>query len=801
MPEYLAPGVYVEEVSFRAKSIEGVGTSTTAFVGPTLKGPLSEKPESSRVLTPEVITSFGEFERVFGGLGNLLFNGQETTNYMAHSVKAFFDNGGSRLYVARAFTKGASSDGVAKSDALLSIGADPKTDEVRFNARTPGSLLNVQITLVLKETKVTGTSLEKAKPGSLLRLSVTGAKPAQLVGKVPPFSFDANDKLVLLINGVKKEITFTSANRAEVVGDEVPDPAAIAIPAGTNLVISISGQADQTIPLPAGNSSLAAIAAAINSQMRFGFAAVRDGDQLVIGCDAAGKAITMGVNAVAPIGFAAPTNGTGTGRVQDLTNVTAGEMNSLLQDGAIDAVADVIPATGELVLKTKATGKNAKIQVSDDTPQPIRTKLGLPASEAVGEDELKQPTYFALRGDTWHDSDGNPQTGEQMKTIAAADLLTFSLVVQDASGEETTFDDLGFSPEHPRWAGEILKQTPSRKSDAMLNPVSLDIGSNVLKESDLAFELHDSLFGTGKPKTIALTGGNDGTQPGLAAYDDALNLLETIDDIAIIAAPGHSEFPDFASIQSKLISHAERMKFRIAVLDVPKDKTPGEAQEVRARIDTTYAAIYYPWIIVGNPAARPGNDLIPKEIALPPSGFLAGVYARTDIQRGVWKAPANEIVRGAIRFERDITVGQQGILNPLGVNCLRYFPGRGYRVWGARTASSDPEWKYVNVRRYFIYLENSIDRSTQWAVFEPNGERLWANVRETVAAFLYNEWRSGALLGAKPEHSYFVRCDRSTMTQNDLDNGRLICEIGVAALKPAEFVIFRIGQKTADART
>ncbi|HWC78205.1 MAG TPA: phage tail sheath C-terminal domain-containing protein, partial [Blastocatellia bacterium] len=172
-----------------------------------------------------------------------------------------------------------------------------------------------------------------------------------------------------------------------------------------------------------------------------------------------------------------------------------------------------------------------------------------------------------------------------------------------------------------------------------------------------------------------------------------------------------------------------------------------------------------------------------------------------DIERGVFKAPANEVVRGALRFDLDINFAQQQVLNPLGVNCLRYLSGRGFRVWGARTATSDPEWKYVNVRRYFNYLEASIDRGTQWAVFEPNGERLWANIRDTVSSFLLNEWKSGALLGATTEEAFFVRCDRSTMTQNDLDNGRLICLIGVAVVKPAEFVIFRIGQKTADARS
>ncbi|MDX1655396.1 MAG: phage tail sheath C-terminal domain-containing protein, partial [Candidatus Competibacteraceae bacterium] len=170
-------------------------------------------------------------------------------------------------------------------------------------------------------------------------------------------------------------------------------------------------------------------------------------------------------------------------------------------------------------------------------------------------------------------------------------------------------------------------------------------------------------------------------------------------------------------------------------------------------------------------------------------------------ERGVHKAPANEVIRLALGFELLINKAQQEVLNPLGINCLRFFEGRGFRVWGARTISSDPEWKYLNVRRYFAFLERSIEKSTQFAVFEPNGPVLWENIRETVADFLFNEWASNHLLGTKPEQAYFVRCDRTTMTQNDIDNGRMICLIGVAPLRPAEFVIFRIGQKTADSRS
>jgi phage tail sheath protein FI len=190
-----------------------------------------------------------------------------------------------------------------------------------------------------------------------------------------------------------------------------------------------------------------------------------------------------------------------------------------------------------------------------------------------------------------------------------------------------------------------------------------------------------------------------------------------------------------------------------------------------------------------------GNDLL-----LPPSGFVAGIYARVDAARGVHKAPANELVRLAVGVERDLTREEQDTLNPEGVNCLRTFPDRGLLVWGARTLSADPEWKYVNVRRLLMYLERSIDCGTQWAVFEPNTDRLWNAVSIQIRNFLIEAWRQGALQGIKPDQAFFVRCDRTTMTQDDIDNGRLICEIGVAPVRPAEFVIFRIGQWTADRR-
>jgi phage tail sheath protein FI len=304
-----------------------------------------------------------------------------------------------------------------------------------------------------------------------------------------------------------------------------------------------------------------------------------------------------------------------------------------------------------------------------------------------------------------------------------------------------------------------------------------------------------------------LTGGSDGKYPAHKTYEgdedistgikSGLKSCEDLEDISIIAAPGYSHSSrnqeDVKQISQYLMSHCENMRYRVAILDSPDSQAVSGVRQYKALLDSTRVALYYPWVRILDPITN-------QQINVPPSGFVAGIYARNDVEIGVHKAPANEVVRGAIGLETTINKAQQDVLNPLGINCIRFFENRGIRVWGARTASSDPEWKYLNIRRYFAYLERSIERSTQWAVFEPNGDQLWANVRRSVESFLENEWKEGRLFGAKVEQAFFVRCDRSTMTQNDIDNGRMICLIGVAPLYPAEFVIFRIGQWTANAR-
>lgn len=274
---------------------------------------------------------------------------------------------------------------------------------------------------------------------------------------------------------------------------------------------------------------------------------------------------------------------------------------------------------------------------------------------------------------------------------------------------------------------------------------------------------------------------------GLAALN-----LDPYREIAIVHAP----FPsDNAAVEQAVITHCERNRFRFAVLDSARALGAVSTIDPRTTIrDTSYAAYYYPWVVVSDPRSGVRRTV-------PPGGAVCGLYGLTDNTRGVWKAPANVTVAGAIDLEFDIDHGKQEMLNPRGVNVIRRFPGRGIRVWGARTLSSDPLWKYVSVRRLFIFLEASIYNSTQWVVFEPNDQRLWARVKQTLTLFLRTQWREGALFGAKEEEAFSVNVGRETMTEDDILNGRLIIEVGIAPVRPAEFVIFRVFQKTQEAKS
>jgi len=645
MPEYLTPGVYIEETSFRTKSIEGVSTTTTGFIGPTRFGPVD--------LTPDIVTSLGEFEQMYGDRQQLNFSdvGQPMHNYMWHAVRAFFEEGGQRLYIARVFRPVGGDSGQASA----TMGATGGANSIQVQARFPGAA--------------------------------------------------GNDMQVL----------FTVCLSQNVLGRQ------------------LGGQ-------PANLSS------------------VLENDVVWIGHPAS-----------PPLGSSAPTLG-----------------DYYIAEPFFD------PQTQQQTWLFK----------SPPTSPPMRFQISPPA----GGLDLRNLSFDA---------------GYQVRVVT----LTVTVILADDSN--IVWSGLPLDPAHKRADGmpdsvfDFFSKGAGSQSQALRLPIvvtpsniadGLDVLEILFTQNSGLRNFLDNPQSTASQRSVALAlaGGDDGQRPSANEYEGTadentqiktgLKIFEDIEDISILAAPGATyNFedpvyqPQAETIINLLIAHAEQLRYRIAVLDSGDGQAVADVRQMRGRMDSTYGALYYPWIRILDPVTQ-------QEIVVPPSGAVAGIYARNDIQRAVYKAPANEVVNTAIGFEFLLNKGQQDVLNPEGINCFRFFEGRGFRLWGARTISSDPEWKYVNVRRYFIYLERSLDLGTQWAVFEPNGERLWDNVRRTISDFLLNEWQTGALLGDKTEKAFFVKCDRTTMTQDDLDNGRLICLIGVAPLYPAEFVIFRIGQWTADAQ-
>lgn len=638
MPEYLAPGVYVEETSFRAKSIEGVSTSTAGFIGPARYGPISGD--------PELLISFADFQNIYGDLEDI----GTRINYLAHAVRAFFEEGGKRCYVVRVFSR--SANNVLSGHAILDSQPGAVPDGVNVVARFPGSMGNMRVTFSLRIGRNirTNDTLSRSRQNDVVYVDqpLTESTPDNKA----PNTFTTDKLFVVKGDG-------SALNPWKLVPVSTPDA-----PGDAN---SELGSASFT------GRSVYPVTMSVERQLPR-----QDGtfsEPLQLGEFSLSKQDDMGL-----LRMLAPQPST------PYADLTIPIMFVSFQGGNVDdgltAALDIRTVINKLLNNT--------------TPSfGINQTFDLPAIHLTGGDD-----------------GGSPQ-------------------VTDYEGRDGGFLDLTRSDDFTK-----------------------------AKNGLLAFEAVPGISIVAAPAAIAAGAANN----------------------------------EVLAINKAVISHCETLKYRVAVLDITENQTVTTALDQRNLISSKYAAIYYPWIYVFDPRTGKGG----QRLKLPPSGFVAGIYARNDVEHAVFKAPANEVVRLAVDFEQRLSKAHQEALNPEGVNCFRFFEGRGFLLWGARTISTDSEFKYVSVRRYFCYLEDSIERGTQWAVFENNDEMLWAKVRRTIEDFLFNEWKRGGLMGEKPEKAYFVRCDLTTMTQNDLDNGRLVCLIGVAPVKPAEFVIFRIGQWTAD---
>lgn len=431
------------------------------------------------------------------------------------------------------------------------------------------------------------------------------------------------------------------------------------------------------------------------------------------------------------------------------------------------------------------------IGTADEPKYRVKNAAGFLAGDVIAYQDGKSVVYSKIiksQDNVLTLTDPLPETAVDKNLLPDKIIATceFNMELKYADAAEI-YENLSFNIESPNF---VSKKTA--KSDLA------EISYTGSQTAEAAAPFDEIAAGSTEEKVqVSLTGGSNGSVTNISAADfigvdngagNRTGIQSFVDNdvVSIMAVPGVTD----PNVQLTLVAHCENLASRFAVLDMPRDaRKVQDVSNHREIVDSTYAAMYHPWLQVFDPLDK-------KNIMIPPSGSVIGIYARSDNSRGVHKAPANEVVRGCVGLDCQFNKGEQDILNPKGVNLIRVFPGRGIRVWGARTTSSDGSWKYINVRRLFIYIEESIKANTNWAVFEPNDEVLWVRVQRTISVFLNNMWRDGSLAGSSPEEAFFVNIGRDTMSQDDIDNGRLICVIGVAPVKPAEFVIFRITQKT-----
>lgn len=667
MPEYLSPGVYIEEVEIGSKPIEGVSTSTAGFVGVTQIGATEG--------LPELVTSFADFERKFGGY---LSESYSQYRFLPYAVESFFANGGSRCYVMR----------IAPSDAENSKNESVTAGVVQqfTGDQSAGDTVLALEYLRGIDTKSTLT-VERLRSDGTVEASET-------------------DIEIAAYNSSRNEVTISSP----LVNDYPKSKSRV-------IVKKLAGGA------VASGSTLSLYATSKGAW----------GDGIKVRCLPSVKGKTQ----------------------------------------IIEIIGDESASKQYKIKNKNGFYKGAVIEFDNGSEKQYRR------ISAIQEDLITLSAHL--------DGDGEVI---DLSAIPSCTISTceFSIYVS-YGGNSEAFSNLSMNPD----SNNYFMKAVNNSSTYITLQSPYTSASDFTREDPFDMPVNSSIDG-GK-LIIGLKDGSDGTVGGITPADfkgkdngpgkrTGLVALNDIDEISIIAAPGVTDI----NVQLGLIEHCELLKDRFAVIDVPENaQKVSDVQAHRRIFDSSYAAMYHPWLQVFDPLEK-------RNIFIPPSGTVSGIYARSDNTRGIHKAPANEVLRSIPGLKYSMNKGEQDILNPEGVNLIRYFPGRGIRIWGARTCSSNTLWKYVNVRRLFLYLEESIDKGSQWVVFEPNDEKLWARVRLTITEFLTRVWRDGALMGSKPEEAFFVKADRTTMTQDDIDNGRLIVQIGVAPVKPAEFVIFRIAQ-------
>ncbi|MFF4399592.1 phage tail sheath family protein [Streptomyces sp. NPDC001480] len=750
MAEYLSPGVYVEEIDAGPRPIAGVSTSTAGMVGVTARGPSAGK--------PKLVTNFLEFQTVFGGFlpepeagvrDAWAENPAEGGRWWLFplAVKGFFDNGGQRLYVKR----------------VVAADAEPAV----------GTLVRGLVSPVATDAAHGATSLQLGHligfTGVGQQIDIYRGDDQQLIHTAAVSGYDMTNRRLTLDTGLTAEVRTARGDYVQI-GQRGTDKtlrlSAVSPGAwGAAVQVRIQPMVGAALPVlpdpqegPLFITRLVADAPQDSGTVEVAAVSGLDPDELPAEVWAQ----------IGPSRFKVQASQPADGKVT--LTLPAGTTHAAWDTGLTVRRVRRGNTTALPTLRVGGASRlyeGAVTQLDDGTTMTVLTVVSV-AEDTVTFDRNVPGTFF--EGDRIH--------------LVEAEVATRFTDPGGASVTET-FPGLRLTGDSPANVTTALESRSQLVRATALAGLSTDPALFPVPATGSWLTLAD---GEDKYDSLSVadfvgTDGGSGRRTGIVA-------LEDIDEVAVCAVPGMWS----GTVESALVAHCETLKDRFAILD-PRDGLGMEGiQAFREPFDTKYAALYHPWLVTRDPSTD-------RDVEVPPSGHMAGIYARVDVERGVHKAPANVVIRGIRQSDgiaQDITKRHQDLLNPKGINALRFFPGLGHRVWGARTLSSDSSWKYVNVRRLFLYLEESIDEGTQWVVFEPNDEALWAVVRQTVTDFLTTVWRSGALAGTTAAEAFFVACDRTTMTEDDLANGRLVCVIGVAPVFPAEFVIFRIQQKTSE---
>ena len=774
MPTYATPGVYFENVDQSTQGISAVRTDIAAFLGIAAMGPLDQ---------PVPVNTWEQFRSAFG---SFLPNG-----YLAYAAKAFFENGGQKLYVIR----------IAAPEAkTVTSGPQPLDGSASVVAAVTG---------FAKGTVVTATQDAYAK--------TSGAQPADRASSVVDTIIGFPEGTLVRLNQTTpaslqawRKVRAVDAASKRLIWDSPLDGLfSLAHP------IILSAHQEQDLLLADVDPVLAKVF--WTNPLRPAFDLTQP-ISLKTGAEtSSGRLYDGGGNPTLRIDASSP-------------GIWGDEIGVSVTHSSFAATATVgsQPAGGPVSLVASITGFPvwSLVRVDQSHPSPV---IGYRMVKSI------DPVVTLIE---W-DSPLEPQF--DVTKALSFETVEFALTVYVNGAAKEIFTGLSLHPKHPRYVEAVVDSVNIRVKDLKTSPPTT--ASKLLERlpDPAAPQLVQGMFQlAGGRDGIAALMARDFTGDPASQTKSGLRTLEDVDEVAIVAAPdiliepspavlhaplppkppqpccGASAIPTLAvpappvaieaaptfslddvyRVQQAMIQHCEMMQFRFAILDSPAFGYPGqrvdsgEVQSWRQRFDTEFAALYFPWVFVRDPL-QPGNQVVRR---VPPSGHVAGVYADTDLTVGVHKAPANTPVLWAQALTANVTENLQGVMNPIGVDCLRVFPGRGLRVYGARTMSSDPSWRFVNVRRLMSMIERALLLSLQWTVFEPNNVFLQHKVKLAVSSFLEAIWRKGALAGNTAEESYYVKCDGTNNPLAVTQAGQLIVEIGVAPALPAEFVVFRIGR-------